>query len=669
MSLSNRNILQAIAIVAMCGAVFAQTPSPDLADLKLEDLMNIEVTSVSKKEQKIARAASAIFVITRDDIRHSGADNIPDLLRMVPGVEVAQINTSEWAISVRGFNGQYSNKLLVLIDGRTIYSQMFSGVYWNGHDVPLEDIERIEVIRGAGATVWGANAVNGVINIITRKASATQGILVTAEGGTSEHGGGSVRYGGKLSTWGNYRLFSDGFHRGHLLAPDGGNGFDDWNLVHGGFRVDANSSSHDNITVEGDAHSGAAGEIVNSLISLEPPLNGPLNLRTRYSGWNLLTRWNHTTSERSETSLQLYFDRAVRGDSTYGFAINAFDIDFQHHFAWGNRQDIVWGLGYRVNSDATLAASRVIFTPSEETTQLFSSFIQNEIAVVPNSLYLTAGSKFEHNDYTGFGMEPSARIAWTPNARNTFWAAVSGAQRTPARSDTSVTARFLVVPGPNNLPLIIGYTGTKHKKAEEQTSVEAGYRARLSKSISIDSAAFFNHYDHLTSVEPQIPQLELEPSPPHLLELNTLANLSSGQTHGFEAFADWKINERWSINPGYSYLTIHIHRGAGSKDLLQGQIEGGIPNHQAQLRSHLRLSRQLQWNSSAYFVGALPAFGIASYTRLDSNLIWQAGERFSISLVGQNLLRDRHLEYGGLDLSVQSALIRRSAYIKLAWLF
>jgi iron complex outermembrane receptor protein len=654
----------------MRGWAHAQVAQPDLTRLTLEDLMNIEVTSVSKKEQKMSQAASAVFVITSEDILRSSATNIPDLLRMVPGVEVAQINSSKWAISVRGFNGQYSNKLLVLVDGRTVYTPLLSGVFWDVQDVPLENIDRIEVIRGPGATVWGANAVNGVINILTKKASDTPGGLVTAGGGTYAHGLGEARYGGRFGHAASYRVFAGGFDRNHFPDPAGQNANDDWNMVHGGFRVDAKAAAQDSIIIEGDAYRGDAGEMVSSIVSISPPLNGILDLRDRYSGWDLLSRWNHAASAHSETSLQVYFDRTTRGDTTYGIAVNTFDLDFQHHVGWGGRQDFVWGVGYRVSSDATRATPRISFNPASQTTQRFSSFVQDEIAILPGRVYLSLGTKLEHNDYTGFGLEPSARIAWTPNQRNTFWAALSQAQRIPSRSDTSIRVNLAALPGPNNLPLVIGFSGNPDEKAERLTSVEAGYRTALSNRVSLDSTAFFNHYGDLASVEPGSPSLETDPAPAHLVVRSSFANLAYGETHGFEVFANCRLTDRWTLSPGYSFLIMHMHRDPASHDLVSGSsTEGSIPNHQAQLRSYVNLPGHWQWNTLAYFVGSLPALAVPSYTRLDSNVTWQASERFSISLVAQNLLRDHHLEFTGPDSSVQSSLIKKSAYAEVSWRF
>jgi iron complex outermembrane recepter protein len=668
MEQKRRALVQLIMLAVLCEVGMGQASPQDLTKVNLEDLMNMEVTSVSKKEQKLSKTASAVFVITAEDIARSGANNIPDLLRIVPGVEVAQINSSKWAISIRGFNGQYSNKLLVLVDGRTVYTPMLSGVFWDAQDVPLDNIDRIEVIRGPGATVWGANAVNGVINIITKKASDTQGGLLTAGGGSYEHGFGAARYGGTVGKATAYRVFAEGFERDHFPSGSGSSENGDWQMIHGGFRLDTSPSALDSITLEGDTSRGNAGEIADSVLSISPPVNGLLSLRDKYSGWNLLSRWNHTISAQSETSLQVYFDRSTRGDTTYGFGLNTFDVDFQHHIGWGARQDLVWGLGYRLSSDDTLATLRISFTPASSTTQLFSSFVQDEITILPDRLYLSVGTKLEHNDYTGFGLEPSTRIAWTPNARNTLWGAVSQAQRIPSRGDTGILVNLEALPGPNNIPMLVGYTGNQNQKAERETSVEAGYRAQLSNRVSLDSTVFFNRYSDLVSVEPGSPLLDA--NPPHLVILSKFANLLYGETHGLETFVDWKVTRRWTVGPGYSFLTLHLHRETTSNDPTGALgTQGGMPNHQAQLRSKLDLARHWQWNTTASFVSPLAALGVPSYTRLDSNITWQAGEGFSISLVGQNLLRDRHLEYAGPDSSVQSDLIKRSTYAKVSWRF
>jgi iron complex outermembrane receptor protein len=651
----------------------AQGKPGDLTQKSLEDLMNIGVTSVSKKEQKTSQVAAAIFVISQEEIQRSGALNIPDLLRMVPGLEVAQIDAGKWAISARGFNGQYSDDLLVLIDGRTVYNSEFAGVLWDSQNLPLESIERIEVIRGPGAAVWGSNAVNGVINIITKSANDTQGGFVTAGGGNTGQGPDSFRYGGKARSLGVYRVYAEGFHINSLPALSGGNGQDDWRLVHGGYRTDTAISVKDTLSTEGEVYQGNAGEIATTIASLAPPVNATLAMRDRYFGWNQLARWNRTISPHSETSLQVYFDRTKRGDPTYSIGLNTFDIDFQHHISWGMRQDVVWGLGYRVSSDDVSTTQRISATPQKSLSQLYSSFAQEEIAICPDSLHLTVGARLEHNIYTGFNFETSARLAWTPSSKNMLWSAVSGADRTPARFDTTIRVNYAAYPGSvqtGYLPVLVSLFGDPNYKNERLTAFEAGYRNAWTSRLSVDLTAFYDHYRNLETVEPQAASVEINPAPTHLLISSAFGNGLYGETHGIEVFANWKPLGNWTLSPGYAFYVAHLHTTVDSLDTstVLG-TQGGSPDHQAQLRSSVSLSPKLQWDASAYFVNRLPAQSIPSYTRLDSSLIWRTGEHASISLVGQNLLKKSHPEYAGPDSSVQSSLMKRSAYARISWSF
>jgi iron complex outermembrane recepter protein len=589
---------------------------------------------------------------------------------MVPGLQVAQINGSTWAITARGFDGQYSNKLLVLVDGRTVYSPIFSGTFWDSQTLLLDNIARIEVIRGPGATVWGANAVNGVINITTKKAADTQGALVTTGGGTSEQGFAAARYGGTIGDETSYRVSAGGFNYGHNFNAAAQSGEDDWRTFQAGFRVDADASAKDSLTLEGDVYRGNAGELVNTVVSIEPPVNGILDLRNMFSGWDVVSRWNHIVSPNSETSLQINFDRSNRGDSTYGTGLNTFGIDFENHIGWGKRHDFVWGLGYYMTSDELATTLRIAFTPSEQTRQFFSSFVQDEIAIRPDKLYLTVGAKLEHNDFTGLGFEPSARLAWIADERNMFWIAVSRALRTPAQSDRDIRVNDSVFPGPNGLPILVSIFGSPDRQNENLNAFEVGYRTEIAKQISIDATVFYNVYNDLVSVEPGTPFLETDPPPLHLVAPNVLGNLLHGETHGVELSVNWKATRRWTLSPGYSFLAMHLHEDATGQDFTTiSGTQGGFPSQQAQLRSHLELSNHWQWNASAHFVGRLPAPAVPSYTRLDTNVIWQPRKEFSISLVGQNLVSDHHLEYLGPDQTEQSILIKRSAYAKITWQF
>jgi iron complex outermembrane recepter protein len=645
-----------------------QQKSPDLTERSIEDLMNIEVTSVSKKEEKLARTAAAIFVITAEDIRRSGANSIPALLRMVPGLDVAQINASTWAISSRGFNDQIANKLLVLIDGRTVYSPLFNGVYWDVQEVPLEDIERIEVIRGPGAAIWGANAVSGVVNIISKKASDTQGLLITGGGGTHDEAFGTAQYGGKLGPTTNYRADSTNFNGNHLANLSGQNGEDSWDVIRGGFRADSKFGTKNSLTVQGDGYSGSEGEIVTAVTSLMLPQPQTSNLRMDIGGWDLLARWDRTVSTTSQTTLQVYFDRTSRGDVTYGEGRSTFDIDFHDHIAWGNRQDFVWGLGFRDTSDNIRGSFRLMFNPSAETQLLFSSFVQDEIAMVPRKLYLTLGARLEHNHFTGFDVQPSASIAWLANDRNTFWASLSKAVGTPSR-EIDVRFNNAVFPGPGGVPVLESVFGMEQKN-EDVLATELGYRAQISDQLSLDLTGFYDSYSNIISNDVGATYVEFNPAPVHLVLPIFLGNQLYGEGHGAEIALNWKPASRWSLSPGFSYLQLHIHKTALSTDISSiATVEGSSPREQAQLRSHVELASRWGWDTSVYFVGRLPALQIPSYTRLDTSLTWRARDGLSFSLVGQNLLQDHHVEFNGPDQTVQSSLVKRSAYAKIVWHF
>ena len=485
-------------------SVWAQKSNEDLTTQSLADLMNIEVTSVSRKEQKLSQTAAAVFVISEDDIRRSSATSIPGLLRMVPGLQVAQIDASTWAISARGFNGQYSNKLLVLIDGRTVYSPLFAGVFWDTKDVPLESIERIEVIRGPGATVWGANAVNGVINITTKAASDTQGKMLVTVGGDPHLGLGVAQYGSRFGKSSYYRLSIDGFVNNHFLNANGSSGKDDWHLLNGTFRLDTSPSTKNTITVQGGGHNGSAEEAAIDVISITPPVNGTLPVEDDLSGWNVLSRWNHTFSPRSDTSLQAFFSRGNRDNSTYNLALNTFSLEFENHLHWGQHQDIVWGAGYRLDSDRTASGLHYSFVPTSLTTQLFSSFVQDEVALASDRIHVSFGTKVEHNYFTGFGLQPSARISLKLTERGMVWAAISQAERTPARTDTALQFNFEVLPGQNGMSILLTLFGNPKFKNENLHAAEIGGRAQITNNLSMDVAAYYNSYRHLTSYEPGI---------------------------------------------------------------------------------------------------------------------------------------------------------------------
>jgi iron complex outermembrane recepter protein len=654
-----------ILLLISAAPLRSQQPGTNLAQASLEDLLNIRVTSVSKKEQTLSRTAAAAFVISKEDIGRSGATSIPDLLRMVPGLDVAQINSNTWAISARGFNLQFANKLLVLLDGRHVYTPLFGGVYWDTVDVPLEDIERIEVIRGPGGAVWGANAVNGVINIITSSAADTQGGMVTAGGGSQAQGFGTVRYGGKIKTRSSYRTFVKYLTDDHLPDFNGQNGADGWHLLHGGFRVDTKLSAKDSLMTEGDAYSGREGAIIVHSI-LSPPDNVNVQTLAMLSGGNVLGRWNHVFSSRRDLTLQVYFDRYDRDGPESQELRDTVDFDFQNHIALGARQDLIWGLGYRHTQDQTIGTIDQAFFPGNSAGQLFNAFIQDQITLKADRVSLYVGSKFANDYFTGFDLEPSARLAWTPSNRHTFWGAISRANRTPTRRDVGLNAALAALPGPVEVAVL----GNPNMKSENVVAYELGYRAQPIHRLSLDVAAFFNSYQSLENVERGSSFFDSSSTPPVLVLPLVLSNKMRGATQGVEASLNWQVTRRWTLKPGYSFLNMNLRTDPTSLDMTSVEnTEGSNPQHQAQLRSHMELFRGFSWDANAYSVGPLPIELVPSYTRLDMQVSWRLAERTELNLVGQNLLQDHHEEFNNFLQSVNSSLAKRSVYAKLTWQF
>jgi len=646
----------------------AQQHAVDLASQSLEDLMNIEVVSVSKTEQKISRTAAAIFVITQEDIRRSGATNIPDLLRMVPGMDVAQIDSSVWAISARGFNQRFANKLLVLVDGRSVYTPSFGGVYWDSLDLPLEDIERIEVIRGPGGSIWGTNAVDGVINIITKNTSETKGALITAGGGDIDQGFGTVQYGGSAGHGTDFRVFTKYFDQDHMPGAASANDADGWHMLHGGFRTDTTISPNDTLMFQGDIYSAREGYpsvYIPTIVSAPIPTDFEVNL----TGGFIQGMWNHTHSAASGWTLQVSYDTYERND-TIGDHRGTANVDFAYHSAVGSRNDLTWGANYRNSDSHSIGSIYTSFVPANLDTQISGAFVQDEIAIIPNQLYLTGGVKFEHNYYSGLNVMPSARVAWEPTSNQTLWAAVSDAVRSPSAFDAGFRGNVTSYPGPGGIPDVLAFIGNPDVDDESLIAYELGYRNTISKNLSIDLASYFNDYNHLETVEYATPFFESAPPPPHEVIPFTYKNLMYGATEGIEVFAAWKVNNRWTLNPGYAFEEMHLHVRASSQDpSAPASTQGASPDHSAQIRSRVSLARNLTWDSSAYFVNRLTAEAVPSYTRIDTQLSWQFSEGATISLVGENLAQDHHLEFVDELGSVRSALIKRSAYVRFTWKF
>jgi iron complex outermembrane receptor protein len=621
----------------------------------------------------LGSSPAAIYVLTDEDIRRSGQRNIPDALRMVPGLDVARLDSNKWAISSRGFNGRFADKLLVMIDGRTVYTQLFSGVFWDERDTMLDDIDRIEVVRGPGATLWGANAVNGVINIITKRAQDTQGVLLSGGAGSEDRAFGAFRYGGRIGDDTFYRFYVNYFDRADGVAPSGQLGADAWQVTRGGFRVDSNVSGQDTLMIQGDIYTGTLGETL-TVPTLLPPFSQTSTPPIFTGGENVQTRWTHVFSNTSDLAVQFYFDRTTRSEiGLIQDRRNTVDVDLQHRFALTPHQEIVSGLGYRLIWDDITSSPTVFFAKDRRTDNLFSSFVQDDITLVKDRLHLIVGTKLEHNDYTGYEVQPGVRLLWTPDQKQTVWASVARAVRTPSRTEADGRIAIGTLP-PNTLfagaPVaLVSYFGNQEYVSEELMAYELGYRVSPLENLALDFAGFVNHYDHLRTVEPGQPYVELFPLPPHLIIPGLLANELNGDTYGLEIAASWKVADNWRLNAGYSLLETQLHHSVASVDLTPARDEGFGPHNQFHMRSFFDLTRCLEFDTALYYVDNLPDQGIRSYVRLDARIGWHPRQNLELVVGLQNLLTPRHQEFIPTVINTQPTEAERAIYGMVRWRF
>jgi iron complex outermembrane receptor protein len=608
------SILTAV-ILCVARHAGAQT-DPELPDrsalkrLSLEELFNLEVTSVSSKPEPLSETAAAVRVITDDDIRRMGALSIAEALRYTPGVEVARVDSRQYAITARGFNGTVANKLLVLIDGRSVYTPLFSGVFWDAQDTFLEDVQQIEVIRGPGATVWGANAVNGVINVISKSARETQGVLVTGGGGNVERGFGGVRYGRALGSHAFFRVYGKAFDRDASLRPNGQEAGDEFTMGQGGFRADWAPPTADALTLQGDLYGG----------SIEQPTADDVEI----SGGNLLARWTHRFSPASDLQFNAYYDRTNRTiPNVFEEGLDTYDATLRHRFAVGGPHDVVWGVGYRQSFDVIRNSPGLAFLPDHLKREVFSGFVQDEITLAAHRLVWTLGSKVEHNDYTGVEYQPSTRLAWTPTERQTVWAAVSRAVREPSRIDRDLYA-------PANPPYFLA--GGPNFDSEVLRAFELGYRVQPNPSLTASLATFYNSYDKLRSLELGSPVI--------------LANGLDGNSRGVEASATVLARGWWRLSGGYTFLRLELEAEPGSSDTTQAKQAGDSPRHQWFLRSSMTLPHGLALDVGVRSVGELPNQRIPGYVACDGRVGWQPTRAVEIALVGSNLFDPQHPEFG-----------------------
>jgi iron complex outermembrane receptor protein len=605
-----------------------------LKKLSIEQLMNLQVTSVSKRPERLAQTASAIEVITGEDIRRSGASSLPEALRLASNLQVAQVDSRQWAISARGFNGTTTNKLLVLIDGRTVYTPLYSGVFWDVQQVPLADIDRIEVISGPGATLWGSNAVNGVINVIMKHAKDTEGLLVSGGGGTQPRGVGTVRYSGALGSDVRYRVYGTGFAREASALPSGLEAGDRWHLEQGGFRMGWDASGVNHLTLQSDLYDGRMKQLNAGDVGV--------------SGGNVIAKWAHTVSERSHVAAQLYYDRTNRTiPNLFGENLDIYDIDLEHQARLGTRHDVIWGLGYRLMNDRVANSPAIAFLPAHVTRQWFTGFVQDEITVVSDRLRVALGSKVEHNDYTGFEIEPSGRLSWQLSQSGLLWTAVSRALRTPSRID-----REFFFPG--QPPYF--FVGNAGFHSEEELAYELGYRHQVGV-LAVSVAIFYSRYYGLRSLEQMNPPA---PVPSYI------GNGQDGESYGAELTADYWLTNTWRLRAGYTELRVHIWPKRGSTDMTRGSGESQTPDRQFFLHSSLDLPAHVRLDGGFRAIGGIANAQVPSYAELNANLTWQPTASVGLSVVGQNLFHDRHAEF---QAPLQRREIERSVYGLVEWRF
>ena len=635
-------------------------------DMKLDDLarqdvvipgFSQEVSTVERQTSTIGRTPAAVFVITPEMIKRSGARNLPDALRMAPGVDVARIAADIWAISIRGFNDRFANKLLVQIDGRVVYTATSGGVYWNQQDVVLADVERIEVIRGPGTTMWGSNAVNGVINVITKKSSDTQGVLIqSGGGGQAVQDFNTVRYGGRASEDLTWRVFGQQFDNAPSWNTFGVS--DGWGMKHGGFRMDYIPTDEDTITLQGDLYSGQA--VDSAIFALPtPPFQLFDNDPYHYMGGNILFRYEHAWDEDTSWQIQTYYDQYRTNVAEIFERRDTYDIDLQYQFLLGERHHFITGANYRNSPDFTNGSFTASLVPPDSVIQWASVFAQDTMTLEEDRWYFTLGARLEYNTFGKFQPEPTARILFLPSERQSVWAAVSRAARNPSLFDVHLDVRGAVAPG---VPVFVNFLGDPNFEAEQLVAYELGYRAAPTDDFSWDIAGYINDYNKVRGFDgPGPPVID----PPLTFLPITLVNNVQALSYGFETTMTLQLNERWRLLGSYSLFEVNTK----GDPLSGGQIEGSSPNNMIYLRSSWDLTRKLQFDLIGRYVDRLAALDVPHYIEMDLRLGWQITDRLEASFVGQNLLQGHHFEFIDQLSSHPATQVPRSWYGMISWTY
>jgi iron complex outermembrane receptor protein len=645
--------LALVAGTAVSLAAHAQDAAPqpgapegnDVAELSLEELMQVDVTSVAGVAKPLMQTPAAVFVITPQDIQETGHLSIAEALRIVPGMDVARVSSNTWAVSARGFNARFSNKLLVLVDGRALYNDLFSGVFWDTADIVMQDLDRIEVVRGPGATLWGANAVNGVINVVSKSSKDTQGWLLTGGMGTEEQGFGTARYGGKISDDSYFRVYTKYFNRDSGQDVTGGNAADDWRQGRAGARLDLGVRGDTKVTISGDVYGGDSGENIGTP-ALTPPYQQLIRGDTHVEGGNLLGKLEHSISEVSGIEVKAYVDYDMRDNAVLDEHRRTLDFDARHFFQLGERHSIIWGLGYRNRADSVKGSAVVSFTPDERSEDMFSGFVQDTISIVKDKVNLMLGSKFEHNGYSEWEIQPSARVEWNVAESHTLWAGISRAVRTPTRVGQDLDFLIGVIPPPLAPDVVpVRLRGNPEIEGEDLLAYELGYRVRPSERVSIDIATYYNRYEDLITQSPD----PLNPAD------YIQANDGSSDSVGLEVAANWQVTSKWRLGGAYTLQCIEI-MGRSDED------QDSAPRNQFNIRSSLDLCDSVKFNTVLYYYDNVRDGDVPAYTRLDVGLTYIPRPNVELSIWGQNLLDEHHLEMVDTYFARPSMEIDRGIY-------
>lgn len=651
------HLLPAVATLVLAAAgAHAENTSLDTLDLSLEELMNVVVTSVSRKAQTLAKTAAAAYVIQAEEIRRSGATNIPEALRLAPGVQVAAIGANKWAVSIRGQADRFSNKLLVLVDGRSVYSPLFSGVIWETLDVPLENIERIEVIRGPGASIWGTNAVNGVINIITRSAFDTLGGFASVAAGDEMRGQGLARYGSSPDPDTAIQLYAKAQTNDPGVFAAGGKGADDWQTRSAGFKLE-HLLNQDTFRFEGGLITSKAGD---EIMMINPTSISPQRATQEMRSGHLLGHWESAPGESGQKSFQVYADHSDYDHIVLSERRTTLDLEFQQSLNPSPNQALTWGLGYRYSKDRIVTSSVISLPESETSTSLYSVYLQDEITLAPERWRLSLGARLEHNDYTGYEFQPNLRLLWTPDTQSSLWASIARAIRSPSRVERGGTVTLPLSPA-SALQLDNGLS-----TEEKLDALDLGWRYQFNRAFSLDMSAFAYRYSNLR--DSAITGLPIAQPGGYVFIPSINSNANSANASGFEVSLDWRPRTAWRVQAAYSYFDSTVHLAPGR---LSSGYADTTPAHLLSLRASLEMSSKLHGDAWLRHVSHITngSFSIPAYTTLDLRLAWQAKPTLELSLTGQNLLDSAHLEYGSSFILSTPSEVQRGIYAKANWKF